>query len=190
MSNTNAPFGLRPVRQLSGCADISISPYTIASSEATAMALGSPVKLTGTGTNIALAAAGDTAVGVFAGVEYLNTQGEHVRSQYWPAGTVTYDGTDAQALVWDDPNIIFEIQTATLAKADVGQLADWVAGTLDTLNKRSGAYLDSSLATSGKGLRILRLADKVGNDYGAYAIAEVRFAEHTLLGVTSGAGGV
>lgn len=191
MSNNNAPSGLRPLRQLSGCADISMSPYTIASGESTGFAYGDPVKLTGTGNNIALAAAGETPVGVFVGCRYVNTQNQTVRSGYWPAGTTTFDGSAAEADIIDDPLVIFEIQCDTLAEADIGQLADWAAGSIDTLNKHSGAYLDhSSLATSGKGLRILRLSPRLGNDYGAYAKAEVRFAEHTLLGATSGAGGV
>lgn len=191
MSNRNAPFGLRADRQLSGCTDTSYNPYTIASGESTGFAFGDPVKRTGTDTNIALAAPGDTATGIFVGCTYVDNQNRFVRSRYWPANTTTFDGSAAEATVLDDPNVIFEIQCDTLAAADIGQLADWAAGTLDTLNQRSGAYLDhSSLATTGKGLRILRLANKIGNDYGAYAIAEVRFSEHTMMGVTSGAGGV
>jgi hypothetical protein len=192
MANTNAPFGLSPVRKLgAACQSIASNAYSIASGYNTAIKKGDPVKLTGTGTNIALADAGDTAVGVFAGCKYVDNQNRMIYTDYWPASAVTFDGTDAECTVYDDPTTVFEIQCDTLAKADIGAHCDWVAGSGSTITQISGAYAaGSATATSGKGLRILRLSERLGNDYGAYAVAEVMFAEHTLLGVTSGAGGV
>lgn len=193
MANVNKPFGLKPVRNISGNASMAESSYTIASGASGTIRLGDPVKMTGTGNNIVLADAGDVAVGVFVGCTYTDTNNNFQFTQQWITGTTTLDGSAAQALVWDDQkNLVFHIQADTLAAGDVGALADWNAGTGNSLYKTSGAYLDigATTATTGKGLRILRLADIVGNAYGAYAIAEVMFAEGTMISITSGAGGV
>lgn len=192
MANTNAPFGFSPVGQHgNSCASVPINPYSIASAYNTALKKGDPVKLTGTGTNIALAAAGETPCGVFKGCKYVDSQNRTIYSDYWPASNTTFDGTDAEALVWDSPQTVFRIQADTCAKTDVMAHCDWVYGAGSTLTQISGTYAEgSSTATSGKGLRIIRLNPTIGNDYGAYAVVDVLFAEHYYLGVTSGAGGV
>lgn len=191
MSNVNAPFGLRPLRMLNGCTTFALGEYNLASGLSSSLLRGDPIKLTGTGKNIDLAAAGDTAVGVFAGVKYIDANCLIVFSNYWPGGTATFNADDATVFVWDSPDIVFEIQADTLAKANVGALCDWVAGTGSTITQTSGAYAEgSATATSGKGLRIIGLKNAIDNEYGAYAKLEVMFAEHTLRGVTSGAGGV
>jgi len=188
MANTNAPFGLRPVRLFNG-GDIRSTEYSIASAYGTKIYLGDVVQMTGTGTNIEVAAGGNVDnIGVFAGCSYINEQGRPTWSHYWPASS---SFTQVKAYVWDDPNIIFEAQADTLAEADIGLLADWDDGTGSTLTGLSGRSLAaSSGATTGKSLRILRLAPTPGNAYGAYAKVEVMFQEHVLKGTVSGVGGI
>jgi hypothetical protein len=192
MANINAPFGLSPVRKLgAACQSIASNAYSIASGYNTAIKKDDHVKLTGTGTNIALAGDGETGIGVFAGCKYVDNQNRMIYTDYWPANAVTFDGTDAECTVYDDPTTVFEVQCDTLAKTDIGAHCDLVYAAGSTITQISGTTAAaSSTATSGKSVRILRLSERLGNDYGAYAIAEVMFAEHTLLGVTSGAGGV
>lgn len=186
MSNVNAPRGFVPIKHPSG--DIRVSAYTIASAYGYDIPQGHPVELTGTGKNIQLSAAANVnTIGVFQGCRWVDSQGNQRFSNYWPASTA---GTDIVALVIDDPNVTFEIQCDTLAEADVGLLADWNAGTMNTKFGTSGAYLVASgAAATDQSVRILGLIPRCDNAYGAYAKAEVRFAEHALANVVAGVGG-
>lgn len=188
MANTNGPFGFRPVRMVGSSAERS-TEYSIASGLNTSIFTGDPVKMTGTGTDITVALGGDTTtIGVFAGCRYINDQGQPTWARYWPANA-TY--TNAVALVWDDPNTVFECQVDTLNAADVSLLADWNDGAGSTATGMSGRSLVGSAgATTGKSARILRLTPIPDNAYGAYAKAEVLLIEHALRGVVAGVGGV
>lgn len=188
MANVNSPFGLRPVRHMTG-GMIRLSEYSIASGYGTSLFYGDPVQMTGTGKNIAQSEAGNVDnIGVFGGCRYVDAQGNQVFSRTWPASTVA---TEIVALVYDDPNIVFECQISTIAAGDVGNLVDWAVGTGTASTGVSGAYADESTkATSDKSLRILGLVPRVDNAYGAYAKVEVVFAEHVLKGVIAGVGGI
>ena len=187
MANTNASFGLRPIGHLLN-GDPQLSPYKIASAYGTALGRGDLVKLTGSSRNIAAAAAGDTTViGVFAGVEYNNSDGQRVWTDYWPASAT---GTNIVAYVWDDPFILFEAQADSYAETDQGALCDIVVGTPSSSKCRSTSYAEvSSTATNGKTLRIEGLIERVDNAVGAYAKIKVSFAEHARLTPHSGTGG-
>lgn len=190
MSNVSAPMGFVPSRKLGGGCLVT-NPYTIASGYNTNLFSGDPVVMTGTGKNIALAAAGETgAVGVFAGCKFIDAEGRPQFKPYWPANTVLAAGTECEALVYDDPDIIFKIQADTVAAADVGALCDWVAGTGSVITGQSGAQAEASAtAATGKSLRILGKLPEVGNEYGQYGKVEVLFVEHALRGVVAGVGG-
>ena len=164
--------------------------YSIATGYTSNIFTGDPVQMTGTGKNIALAEAGNVDnLGVFAGCRYVNAAGEQIFAKYWAASTTA---TDIVALVYDDPNIEYEIQADTIAEASVGQLVDWDAGTGSTTTGMSGTYADltSGTATSGKSLRIMGLVNRPDNAYGQYAKIRVTFAEHALKGVILGVGGI
>jgi hypothetical protein len=148
--------------------------------------------MTGTGKNIAIAAPGESgAIGVFAGCNFIDAAGNVHFSPYWPAGQVLEAGTKCEALVYDDPNIVFRIQADTCAEAAVGQLVDWVAGAGGNLKSGQSSHEAEGSATAAvdKSLRILGLVPEPGNDYGAHAEIEVMFAEHALKGVVAGVGG-
>lgn len=188
MANVNGPFGLRPYRHLSGSRVVT-RPYSIADNYETAIGRGDPVEMTGTGRNIQVAAAANADnIGVFAGCKYKNALGEIIYSPYWPGHT---GNSEIQALVWDDPNIIFLAQCDNLDEGDVGLLADWDSGAVNTLFGNSGKSVAASAgATTNQALRILDLARVPNNTYGAYAKAEVMFAEHVLARVVAGVGGI
>lgn len=189
MANVNAPFGLRPFRHMTG-GEVRMNEYSIASAYGANIFHGDPVEMTGTGKNVQLAAAQNVDnIGVFGGCRYVDSQGNQKFSKYWPSGTVA---TDIVAYVYDDPNIVFEIQCDTLAVGDIGQLVDWAAGTGSTLTGVSGAYADltTGTATTNMSLRLVELKRSPDNAYGAYAKALVVFAEHALKGVVAGVGGI
>jgi len=189
MANTDNPTGFRPVRHRNG-ARIVQNAYSIASGYTEDIFKGDPVALTGTGTNIALSAADDTnAIGIFAGCEWTPTNGgKRVFSKYWPDDQT---GTDIVAYVWDDPQIIFEVQTTTLAEANIGQGCQWVDGSGSTVTGLAAGYLDmGTVAATDVQMRLERLVPRDDNAYGAYAKVECSWMENALLNVVAGVGGV
>lgn len=190
MPNTSAPRGLVPRRTLSG-ASIVTNPYSIAANYTTAIYRGDVVQLTGTGKNIAQSEAGNVDnVGVFAGCYYTDATGKPVWAKYWPG--VSDGKTNIVALVYDDPNIVWEVQADGCVAAEVGLLADWNVGTGNTASGLSGLYavVSGTSATTGGSLKVMGLVDRSDNEYGAYAKIEVLLIEHVNNSTVSGVGGI
>lgn len=189
MANANAPKGLKPVRSLSG-GTIVLNPYTIDPTYATAIFSGDVVEMTGTGKNIAKAEAGNADnVGVFMGCSYITAHGEPVWSPCWPG--VSDGKTRIEALVCDDPNVIYEVQADGCAEADVGITADWDVGTGSLVTGQSGAYavVSGLVTTTGGSLKVMGLVNRPENSYGDYAKIEVLLIKHVNNAVVSGVGG-
>lgn len=190
MPNIDSAYGLRPVRHLTGGC-VRTNEYSIASGYATNLFTGDVVQGVADGT-IVLAEAGNVDnLGVFWGCSYVDGAGNQVFSKYWPASTTA---TKIKAFVYDDPDIIFRVQSdATgVAAVDVHNGADWevVAGDVKVGLSKSNLDVSAGLGTTGKALRILRIIDDGENAAGAYADVEVMFNEHVMKGVVSGVGGI
>ena len=147
MANNDAPFGLRPVGELgSGIQNGGTSKYKIAAGYATAIYKGDIVKLVAAGT-IQVSGNADTAnVGVFNGCFYNDpTTQKPTWSNYYP-GSITPTVGDIDAFVYDDPNMLFEIQdNATLGQTAVGDNADQVYAAGSTINGQSKSELGAML---------------------------------------------
>lgn len=187
MANPNAPFGLRAVRHLFGGV-MRPNEYTIADQYGTALYEGDPVVCTGTGRNLAIGTAASSGVisGVFSGCEYVDTLGDTKFSKFWPAAQVTKTGSVIKAFVYDDPHILFEVQFATLAAADIRQLANLVSGVGNAQTGLSGWTAAAPVTTENQ-LKIYSLSNCVNpgglaNAYGAFAVAQVLVAFHELAG--------
>ena len=179
MANTNALNGFVPIRHLTGGV-IRPQEYAIANGLAANLASGDLVTMTTDGT-IIRGTAGGTALGVFYGVEYQdNTSGDVKFVKVWNSGTTVKANTAVKAYVYDDPNITFQVQcNGTFATANVGELANVTIGTFNSTYGHSTDELDiSTLATTAKVLRILRLVDMPNNDAGADAKVEVVISNH------------
>ena len=186
MANVDQPYGLRAVRTLSGGC-VSTNEYKIASGYAANIFSGDPVKLVAAGT-IEIAAGGTTnSIGVFSGCSYVDASGNQIFKKYWPSGTTA---TEIKALVYDNPEIIFAVQSdATgVAAADVGAHADWQIVAGDTRVGISNTNLDASAAIGATkaGLRVLRIIDIDDNAAGAYSDIEVQMSEHAFNTVGAG----
>ena len=144
MSNTAAPYGLRPVNLIGG------QPYAgstrlikIASGYAANIFFGQPVAVVANGV-VEVAAVTTTApatgvTGVFVGCAYTDPNLKiPVYKQYWPTGTVA---SDAYAYVVDDPDIVMQVQ----ADAPVAQTA---LGANISLNASSGSTGTGNSTTS------------------------------------------
>jgi hypothetical protein len=169
---------------------ITQNEYSIATAYTTAIYVGDVVEMTGTGRNVAKAAAANADnIGVFRGCSYVDANGNWTFAHYWPG--VSDGKTNIVAYVIDDPDVVFECQASTIAEADIGNVADWHVGTGSANTGISGLYWDESTkATADASLRAMRLVNRPDNAYGAYAKIEVMFAEHVLKGVVAGVGGV
>ena len=155
MANQNAAFGLKPNSKLgSNVNSEGTTEYSIASGASGNIFSGDPVKMMNTGT-ILVAAAGDQLLGVFRGCRFTNSSGEVIYSPYWPDGTVS---SDAVAFVVDDPNALFEVQSAatgSVVQTVVGNNADIVYAAGSTTDGQSGVEISGTTAATSAQLRIV-----------------------------------
>lgn len=180
MANLDQPMGLRPAYHYAG-GIIRLSRYKIASGYGTSIGQGDPVILTGTGKEINRGSAATAPFcGVFMGVSYRDTDGNYVFKKYWPASTATLNSEAADAFVIDDPDVVFEVQgDEDIVAADIGQTADVVFGTVDTVFGNGRCELDSSDIGTGANLFILDIVDRPENEAGsANTKAHVLINEH------------
>lgn len=183
MANANRPTGLSPVRSTSGEFDAPVNVYSIAGNYNSAVAIGDPVKSTGTASadgyaEVNLAAAGEIIRGVVVGLGRYPTMVANPGNL-----DITYRPAQASGPVWyalvaDDPNTIFEVQMATCAALDVGANADLVAGANNGFV--SGYTLSGTAAAGAAQCRILGLVPRQDNAFGAFAKVTVKIMEHEL----------
>lgn len=176
---TNAPKGLQPVRMLDGSAWTgALNSYQIVTTYATALYTGDPVTI-GTSGYLEVGVAGSPIVGVFAGVKYIDSTGTAKFQSYWPGNPGVLTGSTVEALVIDDPNVVFTIQETSgtgtagtpLALADRGLNANFLytAGTAATGQSAVSLNNATEADTSTLNLKILQLDPTPGNAVGAYA---------------------
>ena len=182
MANPNAPYGFKVVRHMSGNAPRA-NKYTIVSGLAENIFTGDLCILDANGQITPHTATEVNNIGVFAGVSYTASDGEYVYSKFWPSGTVA---TDIVAYVYDDPYIVFRIQSeGTPAQTDVGACADVVAGAGSTTTGQSGFDLAGTTSTGTATCKVIGLWEDPSNSFAQYAQLEVLINEH-LLKATAG----
>lgn len=163
-------YGIRPVYSPQGMAAARTYPNGIASGYATTLYKYQPVALNASGQLIAATAGTSDIIGVFAGVTYIDANGiPHVSSQ-WTAGTVYGTATSGTvsnyynvvAEVWDDPNMVFQIQAdGSIAQSIGGQVnfSSNIGNGSASVGVSTCTASASSLTTSAQGqLRIVELA--------------------------------
>ena len=183
MATTQTPYGLRPVKRVDGM------PYAGATSTylidpagfSTNIFFGSVVYInasgyinvvTGTGADATTNdwPTGSTSVsgglGVFVGCNFVNAQGQLIFSQYYPSGTTGV----VQALVVDDPMVLFQAQlSSTATQAVVGANTFFAAAqstsTGSTSTGNSTSALSASVVTVPAAFRILGFASPISDAY-------------------------
>ena len=189
MANVDAAFGAKPVRHLTGGV-IRATEYKIVKEYAANVFTGDFVQLAATG-YVQVGAATNRLLGVFNGCKYTASNGEVVFKRYWPTGTTTLNDGDVTAYVYDDPNIVWAIQSSGSADfADIGNLADIVAGTGSTSTGQSAFEISGTTGTGTAGLRILGLYNEPKNAYGTNGVLEAVIWEHELIGHDQSTAGV
>jgi hypothetical protein len=196
VANTNAPFGLRPVRYLDGRPYNGAVDYYFATGTNGVIAIGDPV-IEGSTANssevngfppgslqtctIAADGDGDPITGVCVGVLPATRD----------STTYRVDSTDRVIAVARGPDLIFEVQAdalgTALAVTDVGLHACLKVGTASTVTGISAWTLDTSDAPAddpSNQLKILGFSKNPKNEVGAYAVVEVLINNHNLANVT------
>lgn len=189
MTTLLQPFGAKPIRHINGkfVPPPRMIPGGIASGYSGSIYFQAPVLFTSSGT-IQIATVANDWYGVFAGCQYVSTTtGLLTPSMFWPASTSYVAGT-MQAFVWDDPNIIYEIQCdGSLAQTSVGDQADFTTATIgsgSTTTGLSSSTISSTLvgASSQGQLSIRGLSLEINNAWGdTFTIVEVQNARSQFV---------
>jgi len=161
MANANAPFGFKPIRSLTGGAHVSCTQYKIASGTAR-IGKGDLVSIQSSGYIARETSA--TAVGPWLGISLADSGAAA------PVGGISFHP------VCDDQNAVLEVQgpTAALTAADLGRIVKVNGGTAPNSNTGlSQNVLTNTAATASNGVRLMRLANRPDNAFGAYQIMEV-----------------
>lgn len=203
MPNTDTPFGLRPVQHRNGAPyNGACKPYYVQSDYATALFLGDPVVITGAVNTAAVKApgVGSFPVGALQSINkatvganpitgvIVGFAGDADDPIYNPAST------ERIALVCDDPEVLYEIQTdATWTPASVGLNAALIyTHSGSTVTGRSGAELDSGTTTApantaGLQLKVRAFVNREDNDMAsANAKLLVQINNSTIANATAG----
>jgi len=162
-------YGFKPLNRLDGLPYAgAIRQIPIAPAYATAILNGDTVQVNTSGYLIAkTATATGDSVGVLVGCQYVNSNGQTVQGQYYPAALSTSTNM-AFGYVVDDPNAIFKV-VATVASSTtptaydrtiVGSNVALVAGAGSTTTGDSAYGIDGSSANTTNTLPI-RVIDVV-----------------------------
>lgn len=199
MANTNAPFGLRPVRYMDGRPYNGAVVQGFATGATGAIYVGDPVVLAGAANTstfmgwqpgtlptvtVALDGDGDVIYGVCVGVVPVTRDSTPYRE----------NSTDRIILIANGPDLVFwgqcDAAGTAWAGTDVGSYANMLVGTGSTVTGRSGWTLDTTDVPDNNDpsnqLLILGLAPVPNNAIGAYSVWEVLINDHQLANVADG----
>jgi len=159
MASVAAPYGLKPVNEIGGLPYAGSTRMFLINPNGSAANIysGSPVYVDASGyLNVATATCAEATtngfpvgtantgiVGVFVGCSYVNAQGQTIYAQYYPTGTTGV----IQAYVVDDPNVVFQVQSAgTVTQAALGANVFFSTGAVATGNTTTGNSTASVVA--------------------------------------------
>jgi len=185
MANVDAPFGLRPVRYLSGAPwNGQARKYYVTATDASAIYIGDPVDF---------ATIGADATGMYCAVKKAtladgnNTIGPVVAVEPSVSTDLVYRAASTTRYVWvaDDPNLVFECQgdsDTDVAITLMGRNTILIDGGGSTVTGLSGCEIDVSGATANASnmLLVLNLANRPDNELGQHAVCEVMLSLHRL----------
>jgi hypothetical protein len=191
MANPNIKNGLVPVRYVSGAPyNGAFNAYSVAAGDGTALFIGDPVLLAGTGQTIngvmyqdvVRAATTDVITGVVVGVAPVTSS------------SLPYRAASTQRIVYvaDDPNLLFEIQEVGTGTAltlnDIGLNASMSVGSGSTVTGYSGVELDNGTeaVTNTLALKIVGVVNRPDNAIGLNCKWLVRINRHRFVDQLAG----
>jgi hypothetical protein len=189
----SAPYGLEALNRVDGMPYAgAIRQIPIASTYNTAIFNGDVVRVAAGGTAekstvtvSSTGAAANNTVGVFVGVQFVNSQGQTVQSQFYPGNAAA---TSAVAFVVDDPLAAFKVAVtlansamSTVNQSIVGTNMAIVQGTGSTTTGNSGL---SVVATNAEGnaaalpVRVIAVIPDTAANATAFTEVLVKFNNH------------
>jgi hypothetical protein len=190
----SAPYGLVPVNRIDGMPYAgAIRQIPVAAGYATAIFNGDTVKLDGTGYLVADTGTNNaTPVGVLVGCQYVNSSGQKVQDQYYPAAAST-SSNYAMAYVVDDPMAAFKVAVVstgttmgTVGRAVVGSNMALVQNTGSTTTGDSAvAVLTTSTSTTNTlPVRVIDVVPETATGADAYTEIIVKINTHQYNSTT------
>lgn len=187
MANTNAPFGMRPLRNVFGSVPTyQQTAYQIVWNNANTFGTGDIVKLSAGYVDVA-GTTDHPVLGVFVGCEYYDpNQNKILFMPQWRAPVLNSTLTPT-AYVIDDPNVVFEVQSsgAAVTIANIGSTAKFTGnGAPNALTGVSTLALDAANigSTTTYPLMILGPSQKIGVDNtSSYNTVEVKLNDQALV---------
>ena len=152
----NSTYGFKPLQRLDGLPYAgAIRQIPVAAGYATAILNGDTVKESGGYLVAATTTNSGDIVGVLVGCQYVNSLGQTVQGQFYPAAASTTTAL-AYAYVVDDPNATFQVAATTAgsttpaayARTIVGKNVALVANVGSTTTGDSAYGIDGSSATT------------------------------------------
>jgi FlaG/FlaF family flagellin (archaellin) len=175
----SSTYGFKPLQRLDGLPYAgAIRQIPVAAGYATAILNGDTVKTSGGYLVAASTTNSGDIVGVVVGCQYVNSLGQTVEGQYYPAAASTTTAL-AYAYVVDDPNAVFQVCAATAgsttpaayARSIVGKNVALIAnvGSTNTGDSAYGIDGSSATTTSTFPLRVVDVitASATGTRYGS-----------------------
>lgn len=184
MASVAAPYGLKPVNLIGGLPYAGSTRSFLIDPAGTASSIyyGSPVYVNASGYLAVATATGADAttngfptgtantgiVGVFVGCSYVNAQGQVIYAQYYPTGVTGV----IQAYVVDDPNVVFQVQSAgSVTQAALGTNVFFSTGAVSTGSTSTGnstasVVAGSSAVTTSAAFRVVGFATAPGSAIG------------------------
>lgn len=183
MANTSKISGFRPVKHITGAPyNGQANMYAVLASDGTALFVGDPVKLDGSGASNGMASVtkatqGAAVLGVVVGI--IPTKLDPV-SGTMTAGSMSLDtpvyrpaSTAQYVLVADNPDIIYEVEAVTganaaysFAVADIGLNADLstVAGSTTTGSSAAALDMSTKATTATLQFKVLGSVNRPDNE--------------------------
>jgi hypothetical protein len=192
MANTNKPFGLRPLGNLSATGAQKQYGYQIADNQSGAIYQGDLVVVYDGYIIKYDPATHGAPTGVFNGVQYNDPtrSGKPTWKNYYP-GSVDITSGIIECEVVDDPNQLFLVQAdGAVTQANIGKNADPTASTTGstTTGISNGTLSSASIAkTAALTMKIVGLSATPDNALGTYAQVVVKLNQHQYgsVGVAS-----
>ena len=178
MASTATPYGFRAVNELGGL------PYAGSTRQFlinpagynTNIFNGSIVAINTSGFLEIVTTNGDNStafpagtIGVFVGCSYVNSQGQVIYAQFYPANYVAPAGTAITAYVIDDDRAVFQVQSAgSVTQAALGAnvflnaVQSTSTGSTTTGNSNTAVVAGSGAITTGGAYRVVGFVDMQG----------------------------
>lgn len=190
----SAPYGLVPVNRIDGLPYAgAIRQIPIAAGYATAIFNGDTVKLDSTGYLVADTGTNNaTPVGVLVGCQFVNSAGQKVQGQYYPAAASTASNY-AMGYVVDDPMAAFKVAVvstgttmASVGRTVVGSNMELVqnAGSTTTGDSAVAVLSTSTSTTNTLPVRVIDVVPETATAADAYRELIVKINTHQYNSTT------